>query len=403
MLKKTKEFIFPFFIAMLPIISVFFPVNLVGLYLVVLFLLFFTEKNKKNNFIQNKNLLIPYIIFVLFCILATFLSKDINSSLKNLERYSSLIVIPFIIFCSNLSEKRTTLILKVYVVSLILISLFSIGKLIWFVNVFEDWIKVMRDVNKNDVYVQFKYPHLMWDVHPSYWSYLIVLANIILLNNKYLGIIFSKKTTIILLLLFNINLFYLSARVPILINIIIHLISITFVLIKNLKYLALFYIGVFIVLIIAYLQLPFLRYKIEGIASDDRFFLWSIAYEGVKNNYFVFGEGFGLAKDFISNSLITVEDTRRFYKGNEIHNQYLTVLLENGLLGFLLLLFVFIKSNISISKTYKVSTSLPSISVLIIVVLASFIEPFFSVLKGIIIFSFFSSLFKLKFKQNDII
>jgi O-antigen ligase len=158
--------------------------------------------------------------------------------------------------------------------------------------------------------------------------------------------------------------------------------------------------------------LPFLNYKIKAISSDDRFFLWDVAHAKVKSNYYFYGVGFGLSKQFIEGEMKNIEDTRIAYKGNEIHNQYLIFLLETGITGVLFLLFIYIRPNIYIHHNRKISTSLPLFSMIILIVMASIIEPFFNVIKGIVIFSLFSSLFKLvhidckksqHFKKNSII
>ncbi|WP_103069033.1 O-antigen ligase family protein [Aquimarina sediminis] len=402
-IKTKKEFILPFLISALPIVAVFCSEKILSpfIFFVVFTALF--EKNKLSNFRKNKLFLKPYLIFVIFCVIASILSSDFFSSIKALERYISLILIPIVLFSSDLTEKRTRFVLQSYVLIMLLVSLFSVGKLIWFVYTFEDWIEVMRGVNKNDTYLQFKYPHLMWDVHPSYWSYLIIIVNIILLGSKNcFSKLFGKHITILLLLAFNINLFYLAARIPLLVNLCVHLIYITFYFRKNTKYLLATYAIVLLILVVTYFQLPFLRYKIEHIKSDERFFLWPIVYENAKANYFVWGEGFGLGGKFIKNKLTTISDIRTQYKGNEIHNQYLTMLLETGILGVFMLLYVYIKPAFTFVEKHKKTLSLSMISLCLLVILASTIEPFFRVIKGIVIFAVFSALFRLAHEQKRV-
>lgn len=394
-MEKFKNHLFPFVISTLPILAVFFPAKNIGFFVLFTFLLALFEKNKIKNFKKNKSFLLPYIAFLSFGVLMAFLSKDVTTSLKALERYISLLVIPVIIFSSNLDLKRINFILKSFVILMLLVSVFSIGKLIWFVEVFGDWIEVMRGVNKNDTYLQFKYPHLMWDVHPSYWSYLMIIVNVILLNNTYFQRPFSKKISIFLLIIFNLNLLYLAARVPLFINFCIHLISITILFRKKIKYILFSYTIIFLTLTIAYYKLPFLSYKIKAISGDDRFFLWDVAHKKVKSNYYILGEGLGLSKQFIEEEIKSIEDPRKDYKGNEIHNQYLSFLLETGIIGVLFLLYIYIRPNVYINHKYKISISWPSLSIVILILMASIIEPFFSVIKGIIIFALFSSLFKL--------
>ena len=400
LINKIRYYLLPILLSVLPIIAVFFTIKVISIVIIINLIVFFFEKGIKQNFKKNLVYIKPYLIFCLFCILATLLSKNLAVSVKSLERYTSLLLLPIIIFSSDLDNKRIKIILKSFIFIMVGVSLFSIGKLIWFVNVYGDWIEVMRGLNKNDTYVQFKYPHLMWDVHPSYWSYLMIIVNVILLNNKSFNKVFSKKTALILLVLFNLNLFYLSARIPLAINILIHVISVTYFFKEKLKIIVLLYLLIISSMILAYFQLPFLKYKIQSIPNDDRFFLWSLTYDKIESNDYVYGEGFGLGRLYIESELNNIKDPRIDFKGTEIHNQYLSVLLETGILGLFFLIYIYFKPCFSINSKFKIDSSMPLISITFLILIASIIEPFFTVIKGIVIFALFSSLFKISYLNN---
>ncbi|AOR28343.1 hypothetical protein FORMB_12990 [Formosa sp. Hel1_33_131] len=393
MIDKIKEYLLPFLISITPIVAVFASAKFLSLFLFCIGFIYLFEKNKVNALKGYKMFFKPYLVFVIFCIVSTIISKDIHVSIKTLERYISLIVVPIIIFSTNFSEKRYRFLLKSFVLSLLIISIFSVFKLIWFVNVYSDWIEVMRGVNENDTYVQFKYPHLMWDVHPSYWSYLMLVAVIILFSNKYFNSIFKKQTVIVLLILFIVNLFYLAARLPLLIFIVISIVYL-FNYYKSYKIITGVLFLFFLFIITAYYNFPFLEYKIKLVLTDDRFFLWNMVYDNIKPNHLFFGEGLGLSGDFIANILKSSEDTRIDYTGVEIHNQYLTMLLETGIVGVIVLLYLYVKPVI-ILMFRKKSYSLPLLAIVLLTLFASTLEPFFTVIKGIIIFTIFSSLFSM--------
>ncbi|MEE9361869.1 MAG: O-antigen ligase family protein [Cellulophaga sp.] len=387
-----KRAVLPFLLALLPILTVFAPAFIVPIVIGLLVSAFLMEKNKFKNLKLKRAYLIPYIVFVLICIALTFISRDHSISVKRLERYISLILLPIIIFSSDFSLSRIKLFFRVFVIVLLLISFYSLGRLIWFSYAFSDWIEVMRVANKNNTYLQFKYPHLMWDVHPSYWSYLMILGNIILLNNKYFKNVFKQKYAILFIVIFDVNLLYLAARVPVLINFIIHFLVFGYVFRKNKWKLAMISSITLMVVIISYFQLPFLKYKVLHIWSDERFFLWKVGMERIRENYFILGEGFGLSHDFFKRTLTLLDDPRLGYKGYEIHNQYLMALLESGLLGLFSLLYVYITPLVKYTNK-QIVTSKPLVSLLILVLFGSCIEPFFSILKGIVLFSVFSSIF----------
>lgn len=393
MTDKIKKYLLPFLISITPIVGVFLQPKFLSLFIFCVVFVYLFETNKVKALQSYKAFFKPYVVFVAFCVISTLISKDICVSVKTLERYISLILIPIIIFSSNFSEKRYRFLLKSYVLTLLIISVFSVFKLIWFVNVYSDWIEVMRGVNGNDTYVQFKYPHLMWDVHPSYWSYLMLVAVTILFSNKYFNLIFKKQTAIVLLILFTVNLFYLAARLPLLIFVILSIVYL-FNYYKSYKIITGVLFLFFLFIVTAYYNFPFLEYKIKLVLTDDRFFLWNIVYDNIKPNHLFYGEGLGLSGDFIANILNTVEDTRIDYKGVEIHNQYLTMLLETGIVGLIVLLYLYVKPVIILIFRKK-SYSLPLLAIILLTLFASTLEPFFTVIKGIIIFTIFSSLFSM--------
>lgn len=385
------EFILPKVLSIFPVLSVFFSEKLIPFVVVVLLaFLFLFENIKKRDFKNSLTLMRPFIFYVGVYVLYTFFSNDLSQALKLLERQVIIIVMPLIIFSSNLNKERILVFMKTYIYVMLFITILSVFVQIKFLIDFEEWINFMKNEKGKLSYVQFKYPHLM-GVHPTYWSYLIVLINILLLNNKTLNILKNTNFVTILLIIFNVNLLYLSARTPILINILIHSIFFFsyFAKRKKNRFKILLYLALFLVLLPVFLSQPLMFSKISNILNDDRFFLWPKAFEIIKNNYFILGEGLGVGNDILKFYIFNIDDTRSDYFGIDLHNQYLKAYLDMGVLGFLSLIYMIIYPFIISFQRHK--HLLLNLCFSLFFLISILTESTFYVIKGIVIFTVFSS------------
>jgi len=385
---KTNNLL-PISLAVFTICSVFFSEKLIPFLVGLILLLFFLEKQKKKNFLDYSKLLVPYILYVSAFLMYTLVSNDLSQALKLLERQVLVIVLPIIIFSSDITKERSIVFIKTYVFLILLTTIISVFKIGEFLIIHEEWINVMNEKNGNFTYVQFKYPHLM-GVHPTYWGYLLVLGNILLLNNKTLNIFKNTNLVKVLLVLFNINLFYLSARTPIFINILLHSLSAFYFFNKKSRKELLVYMSVFFSICFVFLMQPLMFFKLSATIIDDRFFLWPKAFEIIKNNYFILGEGLGAGNNILKDYIFEIYDTRSNYFGIDLHNQYLKTYLDMGILGFLTLIYVIIFPlvlSIRSKTNFIVNLSFSLLFLLCVVT-----ESALYTIKGIIIFTIFSSL-----------
>src|SRR5690606_34546169 len=136
-----------------------------------------------------------FLAYVFVTILYTAFSPVFLDALKILERQTSFLVIPLIVFSFSWNINKVQLFFKTYLFSLLVVGVISVIKLAVFVYNYSDWIDFMNESSNNFTYVQFKYPHLM-GAHPTYWSYLLIIANIILLHYKKFGLFKSKVTSV---------------------------------------------------------------------------------------------------------------------------------------------------------------------------------------------------------------
>lgn len=390
---KKAEILLPIVLALVPIIVVFSQEKLIPYLIISALLLCFIEKNIRYNFLNNRALLKPYVYIIIVYLLYTFLAADKLLALKVLERQTSLLLIPMIVFSADFSKKRLALFYNSFIFSLLIIGLFSIGVLIWFTIEYSDWILTMNQTSGNTTYLQFKYPHLM-GAHPTYWSYLLILANMILICRNSLQV--KIKTTLAILAwgFFNLNILYLAARTPILINILLHIAFLIVYLKKRKIHLIklIILIGLLLTLLNIALNFPLLKFKITSLRNDERVLLWPVAVEQIKANYFILGEGLGQGYKILKQSVILKGDTRINYKEFDLHNQYLTQYLDMGILGFISLLYLISSPFLQTSRKVDLN-NLAVIGLCLMFFIALFTESPLYRIQGVLIFAIFSSVF----------
>lgn len=383
---------FVFVLSLLPIVVVFIGEKPVPYLIIVLVAITGFQKNRIKNLMAAKNLLTPYLVIIGVYILYTLFAVDHYLAIKVLERQISLLLIPILVFSHNFSAIEFRFFFKTYILLMLVIFIISFSMLFWFMLNFADWIETMSQVDHSSTYLQFKFPHLI-GVHPTYWSYLLILANTFLLSFKQLNLKFKNTTVLILLVIFNFNLLFLSARTPLVINIILHVIAILFYF-KLKKFSLKKIMGCFLLSIIfavIALNLPLVKAKWLISTNDERVYLWATAFEQIKANYFILGEGLGQGARVLKDYIIEKGDSRVHYRGFDLHNQYLAHYLDMGLLGFLSLIYL-MTSPITIIDRKSLLNNLPSIGLSIMFLLGSLTEKSLYLLKGIIIFAVFSSI-----------
>ncbi|MFI8603736.1 O-antigen ligase family protein [Cellulophaga baltica] len=382
-LKKIHSYLIPIILAILPLWVVFLGEKVVPIFIIFLIIIYLLEKKKKENFWTNNKFLLPFLIYILIYIYYTLTSENIFISIKFFERQLSMLIIPIIIFSYSWTKQKLKLLLETYLVILILICIYGFIKLGYFYFIWSDWINVL-----SPTYLQFKFPHLL-HAHPTYWSYLLIYGNAILLSNKLLKINIKNNFWWFSFILFNITLLILSARTPLLINTFLFILSIIIGFRKNIikpKIIIITTLLLVIILIIIFNYSPLFSAKINSTFSDERFFLWPKAFNQIKANYFIFGEGVGNGSEILKNYLNTIDDPRINYNGFDLHNQYLRNYLDMGILGFISLLCVILSPILFLKKKLELSTLL-SYSVSLIFFIGLFSESALSILKGIILIS----------------
>ncbi|ALM08444.1 hypothetical protein SB49_11935 [Sediminicola sp. YIK13] len=341
----------------------------------------------------------PFVLYVIIYLFFFILSEDYSQSIKQLEKQIMVLVLPILIFIFVYNVKQFKTLINVYLIGLILISIVSCLMLEHF---YYSNMKFISTMDSN--YLQWKYPHLM-EIHPSYWSYYLVVGNILLLSNlsnlKY-------KINIIFQIVFNLNLFYLAGRSSLVINILIYLFFISYFCFKSLKLskIKILIISLILTMVMAltFYQSPYLKSKLYNLKnnSDERFFLWKSAYEIIEDNYFVFGEGITNGEKSLKIYLDTnyEKDPRLKYNKFDIHNQYLKEYLDFGLIGLISILLIILYPLRLIKKLNYVNLALICFSLLVF--LSQFVESVFSRFQGKILITTIFSILILAVRANNL-
>lgn len=380
-LKKYKENVFPALLVLMIFGTLLFT-RLAPLFIVLLTLVWFFKFKTFQNFSLKLKWIWPFLFYFFVFGIAFFFSENTIEGLKILERHISFIVLPFLIYCKKWSKSELDFFCKFYVQIVFVISVVSLICLLYFYLTNVDFVHSM-----DDTYLQWKLPHLL-GFHPTYFGFNIVVANIILLtssNNNNL-----KNSTLYTALFLSFYLVYMSPRTAILCQFIVWIWFVynRFSSTETLKYIKTTFavISLSIMIFLAFKSEYFVT-KLMNSISDKRFMLWEPAYDLIKENYFLLGEGLGNGEIQITQYINTNNLTQ--FQVSDLHNQFLMNYLDLGFFGFLAILLLVLRPLIYFKEKALYLFSLTFF-------ISIFTESFLYVIKGIVLFIILSSIFILR-------
>lgn len=352
------------------------PVCILSLFVIWIF----KEKNFRN-FASKRKWIVPFLMYSLVFVIGLLFSDNLPVALRIMERHISFIALPIFIFCREWRASEIAVFKKFYVQLTIVLAIFSLINLGYFYATHVDFVKTM-----DDTYLQWKLPHLN-GFHPTYFGFVIVIANIILsesiLNSR--SLLKSRPFFISIFLTF--YLLYLSPRTAIICQFLVW-IFIVYQLFKKNQRVQMNKFFVLITVLVGGVMIVFTSEyfldKMMNAFHDKRFLLWDPAFEKIRSNYFILGEGLGNGRNYLNDFIL--ENNLSQFKGTDLHNQYLMNYLDLGIFGFFALLLLLIRPYFLIrGKTLFLFTMVCVISMLS--------ESFLYVIKGIVIFTILSSVF----------
>jgi O-antigen ligase len=391
-LKQVNFFSMLLIVSSLPF-SVKFNSIFIGLFLVTAILLAFSQEEKISI---HWLYCIPILLYCTV-ILSFFNSYSLSYWLSDMETKTSLVVFPvcFILSKHNLTKKKIEIILLVFATATLLCCLIAhalvLGKMI------NNGDSLGMSFHWSYSYAELARP---MGIDPIYLSLYICFSTFIFLrflslNNK-IGLKVSIWALVIYLVFF---LVLLSSRIGILVFVIVALIQATINLKR--KILLPYFVGVVITigLLILYVEkVPLAKERFYPILSDIRLIFSPDPSKKIFDNRVIIYRcslsvlfsnisliGIGAGNDTNAMNECYISQNYGELKNFNAHNDYLTVLIRNGILGFGLFVLLLITP---LFINLRINNMLLNVFPLV-VIFNSFVECLFSRQKGLVFYTFF--------------
>ena len=295
----------------------------------------------KNKFELNKGL-IYMLTFYCFLILGLFWKDNTKAGGFDLEVKMSLLIFPLLFSFLRLSLNNIKWVFLSYIYGLIIKSI------LYFIDSFQSFISTSNP--EELVYVNFTKT-----IHPSYYSFFLVVGIIILLVDlKYKVIRLFKSNTVYIsigIVLFLFNVLTLS-KVGMLVSVFVVLYFTLIWTVEKRKYVS----GLFIIILL--FGVFFMSYKnsnyfkqrvnelVVGLKSQDannngstaiRLKVWSESVSLIKDSPFI-GYGTGDVKDVLMYRYKMNNIQLAYQKKYNAHNQFLQTSISVGLIGLIIFL-----------------------------------------------------------------
>lgn len=317
------------------------------------------EKNSGLNRIAisgNKPafLFILFSVFFIWQIAGLFFTDSLNLGIERISKRLSFILFPLVLFYPGGKIIRNiNLIIRLFAVGILLYIVYCFGNALHNSLIIKEGKWIFNPFHEYYTYENYFFGERFSDiVHPSYLAMYVLLSLLISLES-----VFDNSITIIkryfwftISIVFLIVLYLLSSRAGLMAALIV--LPLYFLL----KYFETFpkWAIVIILIILVTGFVGFLRtndrisYSLEEISKtninktlekDVRFLIWKSAIGVIKQNL-ILGVGTGDASEELKKEFTRRGYVEGFYDNLNAHNQYLEVLLENGVIGFVLFLSI---------------------------------------------------------------
>lgn len=380
--------------------------SLTSYFIAIWIVTFFSQKSNLQNirlqYLRNKALILSSIFYVLHLIWLIN-TQNIKSGLFDIQVKMSFLILPFLVVSTVLQEKKNEEKIFLFFISGSFISqLISIFYVLY--------IKYFTNAT-----ISFFYGDISIFLHPSYMSLYVILSIVLSVFLLYKQVGEKIKIVLILNLLFSIVfIFLLSSKSGMISLFLLVLMGVIFAFLKiNLNIWLKVIVSILLLLGIAFSLLNNSRIKqalsvfdeivLSGIeyspqkyteSNADRLFVWKSAFEMIKENWLL-GAGTGDVKDALLEQYKKDKFIDAYEKKLNSHNQYLETFIGLGIIGFLVLIGMFIIPLITAIK----ESNYILISFLIIVAFNLLFESMFNTQAGVVFIAFFYNLLA-KFKPS---
>jgi len=359
---------------------------------------------------KSKFLFILFLLLFVWQIIGMLYSDNSKDGWRNIVLRLSLFVFPVVLILPGEKIKnRITFLLQTFTLSTFLFLLICLGYALFRSISIQDGVLVFIPNPAEYPWLNYFYGYeLAIFQHASYLSMYILFSVFIAIEAYFDNTIKKKNRTfwLILSIVLFISIYLLSSRAEILaavISVPVYLIYKLWKFGRKLYFILLLTVC-FIILIPFTISNPRFRYyfnnesKIEitnKFSDESRITIWKAAIQIIGNNV-LFGVGTGDIQTELNKEYERTGDKNILPENNlNAHNQFLEILLENGLIGLLIFLSVFgIMFYIAISEK-----NLLYIIFLIIIFISFLFETMLNRLAGVSFFSLFS--FLLIYNNSD--
>ena len=288
-------------------------------------------QEKIQNLKGNKlNLFIISIPFLL-AVLGLIYTDNLAYGIRKIQMLLPFILYPLVLFSMKPNPFTQRFVFYCFSFGTLLASLMGIGKAFYY-----------RLNHLGDYFYYARFAELV-DKHTTYFSLFIVLSFLFLLNevlNRKLKVYYFFPVAIFWLL----TLYVVSARI----SIVALAIGSLFLLLLNLKTRLKWILVLLPFLGIGIFSLPNFQKRFElnqteiGQLSDKEFrtLHWKSVIETIQHSPILIGSGTGSDRDFLYDTYRNYHLTSAYELEYNAHNQYLEIVLDYGLIGLLLFLFM---------------------------------------------------------------
>lgn len=352
---------------------------------------------------HNKLLFILFILFFAWQIIGMLYSDNPKEGWRNITIRLSLFLFPLVLISpGDMIRRKVTTLLRLFALSTFFYLIICFGYALYRSINFQNGILTFNPHLPVYTWLNYFYAsELAIFQHPSYLS-MYALLSVFIAFESFFDRLVSKNQRIFWLLvsiILLVSTYLLSSRAGILATII------TVPLYFSYKYrimdvnrkVGLFVLLSIFILVPILISNPRLNYYFKGeskkewsnkMLKESRIIIWKAAFNIIRHNV-VFGVGTGDIQDELNKEYKRIGDTDLALDKNlNAHNQFIEVLLENGLIGLILFFSLFgMMLYISISERNLIYM------MFILIVLFSFLfESMLNRLAGVSFFALFSFL-----------
>jgi O-antigen ligase len=351
---------------------------------------------------QHKILFVLFVLFYCWQILGMLYSDNPKEGWRNIELRISLLIFPLLLISpGDMIRQKCNILLRIFALSTFAYLVICYGYAFYRAIDFQNGAITF---NPNlPVYTWLNYFYgLEFAIfqHTSYLSMFVLLSVFIALESFFDSSIsrYHRYFWLFVSIILLVSIYFLSSRAGMLSAIILvpFYLFRKFIMLGKKKYLGLSLFIVAIILLTISLTNPrvnnYLKWRSgkelgDINIKDDRFTIWNSVNNILENNI-LFGVGTGDIQEALNNEYLKTGNTRLAEANTNAHNQYIEIILENGLIGLIIFLSLF-------GMMFYIAITEKNILFLmfILIVLFSFLfETMLNRLAGVSFFSIFSFL-----------